>query len=113
MFQVCKYTNSKKADWDNFIATAKNATFLFQREFMDYHNDRFEDFSLMVYKDEKLYAVFPANKNGENVYSHQGLTYGSFVLQDSAKLKSTFIAFKELLKFLFEEGIKKLDIASR
>lgn len=110
MFQVCKYTNSKKADWDNFIATAKNATFLFQREFMDYHNDRFEDFSLMVYKDEKLYAVFPANKNGENVYSHQGLTYGSFVLQDSAKLKSTLIAFKELLKFLFEEGIKKLDI---
>jgi len=110
VFQVCKYTNSKKADWDNFIATAKNATFLFQREFMDYHNDRFEDFSLMVYKDEKLYAVFPANKNGENVYSHQGLTYGSFVLQDSAKLKSTFIAFKELLKFLFEEGIKKLDI---
>ena len=110
MFQVCKYTNSKKADWDNFIATAKNATFLFQREFMDYHNDRFEDFSLMVYKDEKLYAVFPANKNGENVYSHQGLTYGSFVLQDSAKLKSTFIAFKELLKFIFDEGIKKLDI---
>tara|TARA_B100000497_G_scaffold28257_1_gene33172 strand:+ start:4905 stop:5876 length:972 start_codon:yes stop_codon:yes gene_type:complete len=110
VFQVCKYTNSKKADWDNFIATAKNATFLFQREFMDYHNDRFEDFSLMVYKDEKLYAVFPANKNGKNVYSHQGLTYGSFVLQDSAKLKSTFIAFKELLKFLFEEGIKKLDI---
>jgi len=110
VFQVCKYTNSKKADWDNFIATAKNATFLFQREFMDYHNDRFEDFSLMVYNDEKLYAVFPANKNGENVYSHQGLTYGSFVLQDSAKLKSTFIAFKELLKFLFEEGIKKLDI---
>ncbi|MDG1330497.1 MAG: GNAT family N-acetyltransferase [Flavobacteriaceae bacterium] len=110
MFQVCKYTNSKKADWDNFIATAKNATFLFQREFMDYHNDRFEDFSLMVYKDEKLYAVFPANKNGKNVYSHQGLTYGSFVLQDSAKLKSTLIAFKELLKFLFEEGIKKLDI---
>jgi len=110
VFQVCKYTNSKKADWDNFIAAAKNATFLFQREFMDYHNDRFEDFSLMVYKDEKLYAVFPANKNGKNVYSHQGLTYGSFVLQDSAKLKSTFIAFKELLKFLFEEGIKKLDI---
>ena len=110
MFQVCKYTNSKKADWDNFIATAKNATFLFQREFMDYHNDRFEDFSLMVYKDEKLYAVFPANKNGENVYSHQGLTYGSFVLQDSAKLKSTFLAFKEVLKFLFEERIKKLDI---
>jgi hypothetical protein len=110
VFQVHKYTNSKKIDWDNFIATAKNATFLFQRDFMDYHNDRFEDFSLMIYKDEKLYAVLPANKNKNIVISHQGLTYGSFVLQESAKLKSTFLAFKQVLKFLFEEGIKKLDI---
>tara|TARA_B110000240_G_scaffold50726_1_gene57997 strand:- start:1509 stop:2381 length:873 start_codon:yes stop_codon:yes gene_type:complete len=77
---------------------------------MDYHNDRFEDFSLLIYKGEKLYALLPANINDDVVYSHQGLTYGSFVLQDSAKLKSTFLAFKEVLKFLFEERIKKLDI---
>ena len=77
---------------------------------MDYHKDRFEDFSLLIYKGERLYALLPANINDDVVYSHQGLTYGSFVLQDSAKLKSTFLAFKEVLKFLFEEGIKKLDI---
>jgi hypothetical protein len=77
---------------------------------MDYHKDRFEDFSLLIYKGERLYALLPANINDDVVYSHQGLTYGSFVLQDSAKLKSTFLAFKEVLKFLFEERIKKLDI---
>ena len=77
---------------------------------MDYHKDRFEDFSLLIYKGERLYALLPANINDDVVYSHQGLTYGSFVLQDSAKLKSTFLAFKEVLKFLFEEKIKKLDI---
>jgi len=77
---------------------------------MDYHKDRFEDFSLLIYKGERLYALLPANINDDVVYSHQGLTYGSFVLQDSAKLKSTFLAFKEILKFLFEERIKKLDI---
>jgi hypothetical protein len=77
---------------------------------MDYHKDRFEDFSLMIYKEDKLYAILPANINGEVVYSHQGLTYGSLILQESAKLKSTFLAFKEALKFLFEEGVKKLDI---
>ena len=87
MFQVCKYTNSKKADWDNFIATAKNATFLFQREFMDYHNDRFEDFSLMVYKDEKLYAVFPANKN-------------DMLLRNLQKLKSDKKEFRDNYKSL-------------
>ena len=77
---------------------------------MDYHKDRFEDFSLLIYKGKRLYALLPANINDDVVYSHQGLTYGSFVLQDSAKLKSTFLAFKEVLKFLFEERIKKLDI---
>ncbi|MBT3872913.1 MAG: GNAT family N-acetyltransferase [Flavobacteriaceae bacterium] len=110
MFTVKKYTESHKSAWDYFIATAKNATFLFQRDFMDYHKDRFEDFSLLIYKGERLYALLPANINDDVVYSHQGLTYGSFVLQDSAKLKSTFLAFKEVLKFLFEERIKKLDI---
>ena len=52
---------------------------------MDYHKDRFEDFSLLIYKGERLYALLPANINDDVVYSHQGLTYGSFVLQDSAK----------------------------
>ena len=65
---------------------------------------------MLIYKGERLYALLPANINDDVVYSHQGLTYGSFVLQDSAKLKSTFLAFKEVLKFLFEEKIKKLDI---
>lgn len=110
MFKVFKYTPSNKVEWDNFISTAKNATFLFQRDFMDYHQDRFEDFSLMVYKGETLFAVIPANKNGETVYSHQGLTYGGLILQESAKLKSTIDAFREINKFLFEKGINKLDI---
>ena len=77
---------------------------------MDYHKDRFEDFSLMVYKGEKLYALLPANKKGDTVISHQGLTYGSFVLQDSAKLFYSFEAFKKTLEFLYNNGINKLDI---
>ena len=107
---MIKYKNEKKKEWDNFVSTAKNATFLFQRDFMDYHKDRFEDFSLMVYKGEKLYALLPANKKEDTIISHQGLTYGSFVLQDSAKLFYSFEAFKKILEFLYNEGIKKLDI---
>ena len=109
-FQVQKYTASHKAEWNDFIASAKNATFLFDRNFMEYHRDRFEDFSLMVYKDEKLYAVLPANKKGDTVISHQGLTYGSFVLQEKGKLLAAFEAFKATLEFLYAEGIKTMDI---
>ena len=77
---------------------------------MDYHKDRFEDFSLLVYKDSILYALLPANKVDDTVFSHQGLTYGSFVLQDSAKLLYSFEAFKKILEFLSSEGISKLDL---
>ena len=77
---------------------------------MDYHQDRFEDLSLMVYKDGKLYALLPANKKGDVLYSHQGLTYGSFILQESAKLLYSFEAFKNMLEFLYSNGIQKIDI---
>ena len=110
MYKVSRYTAEDKIEWDRFIATAKNATFLFQRDFMDYHQDRFEDFSLMIYKNEKLYALLPANKKNEVIYSHQGLTYGGLLLNNSAKLKQTFEAFKEIIKFLFENGILKLEV---
>ena len=77
---------------------------------MDYHSDRFEDFSLMVYKENKLFAVLPANIVGNTLYSHQGLTYGSFVLKDNAKLLDAFYAFKAMLEYLFLKEIKTLYI---
>jgi hypothetical protein len=77
---------------------------------MDYHQDRFEDFSLMVYREGSICAVLPANKNGDRIYSHQGLTYGGFVLQEDSKLLDSLEAFKCLLEFLYSEGIGLLDI---
>ncbi len=77
---------------------------------MNYHSDRFDDHSLMVFKDDKLFAVLPANKKGITIYSHQGLTYGGFVLQETAKLHETFEAFSEVLRFLTEQGIENLEI---
>jgi len=77
---------------------------------MDYHNDRFEDFSLMIYRGGKLYAVLPANKKENRIISHQGLTYGSFILQESAKLLDSFEAYKEVLKFLAAEEIESIEI---
>ena len=58
MYKVSRYTAEDKIEWDRFIATAKNATFLFQRDFMDYHQDRFEDFSLMIYKMKNYMHCF-------------------------------------------------------
>ena len=109
-YRVEKYTKENRLAWDTFISEAKNATFLFARDFMEYHSDRFTDYSLLVYKDDMLYAVLPANIVGDKLYSHKGLTYGSLVLSKSAKLLYTFEAFKALLAFLNAKAISTLEL---
>lgn len=107
-YSVRKYQDSDYQNWNAFIGQAKNATFLFHRDFMEYHKDRFEDFSLMIFDSENLVAVLPANRVGEVVYSHQGLTYGGVVLLLKSKLYDTIFVFKAILKYLHEKRISKL-----
>ena len=63
-YSVIPYRESDYANWNAFIGQAKNATFLFHRDFMEYHKDRFKDFSLLVFENKKLVAVLPANRVG-------------------------------------------------
>ena len=81
-YTVRRYSSEYFELWNAFISIAKNATFLFHRDFMEYHSDRFQDFSLLVFEGEKLMSVLPANRVGDTVFSHQGLTYGGLVLDD-------------------------------
>ena len=109
-FSVKKYTSQDKSLWNDFMHSAKNATFLFQREFMDYHSDRFEDHSVLVFKNEKVVGLLPANISEKTLYSHQGLTYGGLVINKKTKLKEVREIFQSLLKYLNKEGIEKLQL---
>lgn len=99
-FTVKQYHKKDYEIWNDFIAKAKNATFLFHRDFMEYHADRFEDFSLLVFEDQKLKAVLPANKTGNEVHSHQGLTYGGLVYNEETKQVAIIEIFQQILFFL-------------
>lgn len=108
VFSVKTYTSNKKELWDSFISEAKNATFLFQREFMEYHSDRFMDHSLMIYKNEKLVAVLPANIKDNILYSHQGLTYGGLVFSKAIKFNQVLFIFKAVLEYLESHEVSEL-----
>ncbi len=110
MVTVKRYNIKDKELWNDFISSAKNATFLFDRNFMEYHSDRFKDYSLLCFKNEKLIAVLPAHKVDDVVYSHQGLTYGGMVLQEEATLFEAFESYKAILCFLHHNLIKLLTI---
>lgn len=87
---ILPYSVNKREIWNSFVNDSKQGTFLFNRNFMDYHADRFFDCSLLVYDDDNeesigddscLLALFPANwvEEEKTVYSHQGLTYGGLL----------------------------------
>ena len=109
-YTVKKYIENDFKTWNDFIGQAKNATFLFHRDFMEYHQDRFQDYSLIVLDGEKWIAVLPANSIGNEIFSHQGLTYGGLVYNEKIKLASVIEIFQSVLSFLNENNIRKLQL---
>lgn len=108
MFEITRYTADRKDEWDGFVKTSKNGTFLLDRNYMDYHSTRFEDHSLMFYRDGRLYAMLPANVKDGVLYSHQGLTYGGLVMHEDASAANIATLFSELNALLKDEGISKV-----
>jgi len=84
--KIIKYENKYKSLWDEFITNSKNGTFLFCRDYMEYHSDRFTDFSIMFFKGNSLIAVMPANIKDDILFSHSGLTFGGIISDQKRKL---------------------------
>ncbi len=108
MFEVRRYTPDRAAEWNEFVARAKNGTFLFDRQYMDYHADRFADHSLMFYHDGVLCALLPANESDTTLYSHQGLTYGGLVMDYKLTAADTLQLFADLNSHLHRIGISRV-----
>lgn len=81
MIQIVRYDGSMAVRWDEFVKNSSNGTFLHMRGYMDYHSDRFSDCSLLAFDDkQRLVAILPANLSDTTLYSHQGLTYGGWIV---------------------------------
>ncbi len=109
---VRRYLAEDSTIWNAYVADAKNATFLFNRGFMDYHADRFNDYSLMVFDGDKLLSILPAHRDKDAVYSHRGLTYGGLVLDKKSKLASVVKILASVLQFLEDQEIEFLHVKS-
>lgn len=90
------YTTLLKQDWNKFVAESKNATFLFNRDFMDYHSERFEDCSLIFEDRGRILACLPANVDRERrqIVSHGGLTYGGVLMSEKITMVQVLEIFR-------------------
>ncbi len=111
---IVPYSVNYKKTWDGFVQRSKNGTFLFNRDFMDYHADRFFDCSVLIYEgditsgkvnppegSDGLKAIFPANWNESEhtVYSHQGLTYGGLITLPEVTQQEVLAMLQTLMQY--------------
>lgn len=106
--EIVKFNSDKDKEWNQFVSNSKNGTFLLNRDYMDYHADRFTDNSLMIYRKGKLYALLPGNIKDNVFYSHQGLTYGGLVMSAKVTVEDVLIIFQKVNDFLQSQDIKKV-----
>lgn len=102
------YDPKFKAQWDDFVRRSKNGVFLFHRDYLEYHADRFRDFSLLFFQDDELVGLMPANRIDETVVSHGGLTFGGIV--SGSRMTTTLMlrVFAALVDDLRDHEVKKL-----
>lgn len=106
MFEITPYTPEQKSRWNDFVHRSKNSTFLHNRDYMDYHADRFDDASLLVWQKGRLAALLPFNRGADGrVVSHGGLTYGGLLLDYRATAENVCEMFAQINKSLKSMGV--------
>ncbi|HEV3063595.1 MAG TPA: GNAT family N-acetyltransferase [Vicinamibacterales bacterium] len=106
--RVEQYTARARQTWDEFVDGAKNGSFLFLRDYMEYHADRFVDHSVMFFDERRLVAVMPANADRGALHSHAGLTFGGIVSDWRMGMDTMLALFEALLAHLRAERMTRL-----
>jgi hypothetical protein len=107
---VERYTPRVRVEWNAFVRASKNGNFLFAREYMDYHRERFADHSLVVRRRPggAIVALLPAHRDGNVLTSHHGLTFGGVVSGSDMTLGAMADLLAALLEHLRAESIALL-----
>ena len=104
MINIKRYDESDINIWNCFNGNSKNHLFMFDRGYMDYHKDRFQDHSLIFDSDGDVVALLPACENDGALVSHAGLTFGGFITNDRMKQHTMNDCVTALIAYAKEQG---------
>ncbi len=110
--KILRYNNAWRSNWDKLVDQSAQGTFLHKRGYLEYHADRFVDYSLIAIDDkDRLVAALPASLDSEGrvVKSHGGLTYGGWITDPKRVNANVMLELFGLsLDLMKEDGIAKL-----
>lgn len=108
-YNIKLYEEEDKSHWDNFLKNCKNYHFMFHRDYMEYHSHKFKDFSLIISNNKgNIVALLPGNIDNSLFYSHQGLTFGGFLVDKNMRAGDFLNIFEEIKSFLKENNINQI-----
>lgn len=109
MTHLVQYSKDRMTAWNEFLEHSNNGLFLFNRSYMDYHADRFNDSSIMVSNDGgQLLALFPASVKNDVVTSHAGLTFGGFIVDFEMRASLMMSITQQVFQHFEDQGIRRI-----
>lgn len=110
MIETVRYAIDDEDDWNAFQVESRNSMFMFNRKYMDYHSDRFDDHSL-IFLNEKgnIEGLFPSNVHGMDLISHGGLTFGGVISHEKMTTPMMLEIFTSLVEFAKKQGIGRIS----
>ncbi len=104
-FRIEKYHAGWQDQWNRCVEAAPVGFFLHNRHYMDYHSERFEDFSLLILQGNELIGCVPAHRTGNRLFSHSGLSFGGWLMRRNYSPAKMREIWRLLLSFLKENNI--------
>lgn len=107
--EIHKFTERDTKQWEDFVAKANNGTIFHSLRFLNYHpSQRFKNHHLIIKEKASILALFPAVIQDKTIISHQGASYGGFVLKQGIGIHKTCLIVEHLVTYLKERGYEKI-----
>lgn len=104
------YSPTHAEKWNDFVKRSINGTFLFDRNYMDYHADRFRDHSLVLKEKNNWIAIIPGSIKNHIWISHPGLSYGGIVTSKPLSQNRMVSCLSLVVKHLKAHNVREIKI---
>lgn len=106
---VKSYSKELENEWEGFVRSSVNGTFMQDRKFLGYHpSDRFSDHSLIFMEDKRIIAVLPAavvqQEDKRILVSHPGASHGGLIIKSSLSTKKCLELVSALIEYCAMAG---------
>jgi hypothetical protein len=110
IFRALPYHKGVRAEWDALIRESVNGALILFRDYIEYHQDRFAEKSLLIVRGDQVVAAFPAEAEWSAVHSYRGLTFAGPIFHETLDPKWYVTVVRLIVQYYRAEGFSRIFI---